>query len=464
VGTPKALIADGLRRRSSTELRAIQNNAAISARSSKRANARAPGIANLKVRITTACTAFYIEGHAARSRRRCPTDYRRRQTLKNAERYITARIENVRRQGAFRAGTPRSHRESCSTIPAPISLRPPLPRCSAVAGAPCRARSADHVCRARANARFLHAGNQRRISDRNRSRTPSRWSKRRSGGFIANDRAARARAPDAARDRPQHGRQIDLHAAGRADHAARRTADRSCRRGRAARRSGGPDFSRAWAASDDLAGGAPTFMVEMTEAAYILHHASPASPGAGATEIGPRTSTFGRARAAWAIARHLLEVNKSLTLFATHYFELTRLAQDFRQLAQRASPARSNTRTTSYSCTPVEEGPASPELRPARLPSLPAAAGVIRAARKHLVQLERKARAAAAQPDLFAGAVKPAPAPAIEAGAARRAAGASIPTFLTPRQALDALYQPQTSARRMESAPRETGDRVGIRP
>ena len=85
-------------------------------------------------------------------------------------------------------------------------------------------------------------------------------------------------------------------------------------------------------ASDDLASGRSTFMVEMTEAANILHNATERSLVL-VDEIGRGTSTFDGLALAWAIARHLLEINRSYTLFATHYFELTRLTEEFAQLA-----------------------------------------------------------------------------------------------------------------------------------
>ena len=77
-------------------------------------------------------------------------------------------------------------------------------------------------------------------------------------------------------------------------------------------------------ASDDLAGGRSTFMVEMTEAAAILHRATPQSLVL-IDEIGRGTSTFDGLALAWAIARELAQKNRSLALFATHYFELTAL-------------------------------------------------------------------------------------------------------------------------------------------
>ncbi|MGI9298395.1 MAG: DNA mismatch repair protein MutS [Gammaproteobacteria bacterium] len=85
-------------------------------------------------------------------------------------------------------------------------------------------------------------------------------------------------------------------------------------------------FTRIGAA-DDLAGGRSTFMVEMTEAAEILHNADSRSLVL-LDEIGRGTSTFDGLSLAWALAERLLRVNRALTMFATHYFELTALPEE----------------------------------------------------------------------------------------------------------------------------------------
>src|SRR5207247_1264111 len=115
-------------------------------------------------------------------------------------------------------------------------------------------------------------------------------------------------------------------------------------------------FTRVGAA-DDLAGGRSTFMVEMTESANILHNATERSLVL-MDEVGRGTSTFDGLALAWAIARQLLERNKSLTLFATHYFEMTRLALEHKEAANIHLDAVEHKDTIVF-LHAVEEGPAS---------------------------------------------------------------------------------------------------------
>ncbi|HQU81156.1 MAG TPA: DNA mismatch repair protein MutS [Azonexus sp.] len=189
-------------------------------------------------------------------------------------------------------------------------------------------------------------------------------------------------------------------------------------------------------ASDDLASGRSTFMVEMTEAAAILHHATPNSLVL-MDEIGRGTSTFDGMALAFAILRHLIDKNRCLTLFATHYFELTRLSHEYSELANvHLDAVEHNDRIVFLHA--VEEGPANQSygIQVAALAGIPNT--VVRAARKQLREFEQRAAVDPLQPDLFAqGDPEPAeaePHPAIEQ------LTALDPDSLTPRAALDALY------------------------
>jgi DNA mismatch repair protein MutS len=204
-------------------------------------------------------------------------------------------------------------------------------------------------------------------------------------------------------------------------------------------------------ASDDLAGGRSTFMVEMTEAAAILNAASERSLVL-MDEIGRGTSTFDGLSLAHAIASRLLAHNRSLTLFATHYFELTRLAA--RQPgAINMHLAAAEHRGGIAFLHEVREGPASRSygLQVARLAGVPAA--VIRTAGALLAELESQSREDQAQIDLFVADPAETPAdidilPNAASGGALSAPHAELierlheldPDRMTPREALDALY------------------------
>lgn len=158
-------------------------------------------------------------------------------------------------------------------------------------------------------------------------------------------------------------------------------------------------FTRIGAA-DDLAGGRSTFMVEMTESAAILHAASEQSLVL-MDEVGRGTSTFDGLALAWAIAKHLIETSRSFTLFATHYFELTQLPETHPSAVNVHLSALEHKDSIVF-LHAVQAGPASQSygLQVAQLAGVPAA--VIRAARKHLAQLEAQALHHTPQLDLFA--------------------------------------------------------------
>jgi len=196
-------------------------------------------------------------------------------------------------------------------------------------------------------------------------------------------------------------------------------------------------FTRIGAA-DDLAAGASTFMVEMTESAAILHNATPQSLVL-MDEVGRGTSTFDGLALAWAIARHLVERNQSLTLFATHYFELTRLALEYRQVANVHLDAVEHKDSVVF-LHAVEEGPASQSygLQVAGLAGVPKM--VIRQARKYLELLEEQSLRRGGHDDLFAGAAK-AIEPEPPEDPLRGELAKINPDELSPREALELIYR-----------------------
>ncbi len=189
-------------------------------------------------------------------------------------------------------------------------------------------------------------------------------------------------------------------------------------------------------ASDDLASGRSTFMVEMTEAAAILNGATDNSLVL-MDEIGRGTSTFDGMALAFAIARHLLERNRSLALFSTHYFELTRLSVEHPECANVHLGAVEHGHRIVF-LHAVEEGPASQSygIEVAALAGIPAP--VVREARRRLRALENREASGGPQADLFAALAPESeeapPHPVLEA-----LAGVD-PDTLTPREALEQLY------------------------
>jgi DNA mismatch repair protein MutS len=208
-------------------------------------------------------------------------------------------------------------------------------------------------------------------------------------------------------------------------------------------------------ASDDLANGRSTFMVEMTESAAILNGATEHSLVL-MDEVGRGTSTFDGLALAWAIARHLIDTSRSFTLFATHYFELTQLPETHPSAVNVHLSAVEHKDSIVF-LHAVQDGPASQSygLQVAQLAGVPPA--VIRAARKHLARLESQALDATPQLDLFAPApcdddadAEPAQ-PQVKAQAQAVQAGEESPALLlldaidpdalTPREALERLYE-----------------------
>ena len=189
-------------------------------------------------------------------------------------------------------------------------------------------------------------------------------------------------------------------------------------------------------ASDDLAGGRSTFMVEMTETANILHNATSQSLVL-LDEIGRGTSTFDGLSLAWAVAKQLLEKNRSYTLFATHYFELTRIVDEYKQACNVHLDAVEHGKGIVFLHS-VEEGPASQSygLQVAQLAGIPKS--VVTTARRKLTQLEQQNLTAGPQTDMFVQAEnepEPASHPIVDE------LETVDPDELTPKQALELLYK-----------------------
>ncbi len=174
----------------------------------------------------------------------------------------------------------------------------------------------------------------------------------------------------------------------------------------------------------------------MTEAAAILNHATEHSLVL-MDEIGRGTSTFDGLALAGAVASHLHERNRSFTLFATHYFELTEFpAKHERALNVHVSAAESGDAIVFLH--EIQSGPASRSygVQVARLAGMPSS--LVRQARATLEALEAQRLAGQAQIDLFAA---PAPLPEAAPSALEKALAAVEPDALSPKEALDTLYR-----------------------
>ncbi|MFN9573725.1 MAG: DNA mismatch repair protein MutS, partial [Betaproteobacteria bacterium] len=197
-------------------------------------------------------------------------------------------------------------------------------------------------------------------------------------------------------------------------------------------------------AADDLARGASTFMVEMTEAAAILNQATEASLVL-MDEIGRGTSTFDGLALAGAIARELAEKNRCHTLFATHYFELTQLAEALPEVANVHVAATENRGKVVF-LHEVRDGAASRSygLAVAQLAGVNAA--VVRRARALLTQLEERAAGTRPQLDLFAAGAAPAAAEVEPHDPLRERLAELDVDALAPREALALLYELKAQA------------------
>ena len=417
------------------ELRAIQNDCGTFLLDLEARERTRTGIATLRVEYNRV-HGFFIEVTHAHSAR-VPEDYRRRQTLKNAERYITPELKAfedkaLSAQDRALAREKRLYEQVLELLAPHIAelraLASALAELDVLAAFAERALALDFVRPEMAPEDVLEieAGRHPVVE-------------RQVDGFIANDLLLSAARRLLLITGPNMG--------GKSTYMRQVAhivllAHCGCFVPARGARIGAVDaiFTRIGAA-DDLAGGRSTFMVEMTESANILHNATPRSLVL-LDEVGRGTSTFDGLALAWAIARHLVEKNRCFALFATHYFELTALAQTYREVANVHLDAVEHKDRIVFLHS-VQEGPASRSygIQVAQLAGVPAA--VLRAARRRLAQLEERAARQDLQGDLFSRSAAEAEthsedAPEHPALAALRALD---PDGLSPRDALEALYR-----------------------
>ena len=196
-------------------------------------------------------------------------------------------------------------------------------------------------------------------------------------------------------------------------------------------------------ASDDLANNRSTFMVEMSETAKILHHANERSLVL-MDEVGRGTSTLDGLSLAYAIAEHLITKNKSFTLFATHYFELTRLPEKYDTIFNMHLSAEEYGNEVVF-LHQIQAGPANKSygIAVAQLAGIPKR--TLTTARHYLQNLENQAAEQNPQNDLFASpsfshADEVPPQDEIK-NALYELIDNINPDALTPREALDFVYQ-----------------------
>jgi DNA mismatch repair protein MutS len=194
-------------------------------------------------------------------------------------------------------------------------------------------------------------------------------------------------------------------------------------------------------ASDDLAGGRSTFMVEMTETATILHNATEQSLVL-MDEIGRGTSTFDGLSLAWAAAHYMGETTNAFTLFATHYFELTALADELPACRNVHLDATEHKGELVF-LHAVKPGPANQSygLQVAALAGVPKS--VIQRARRYLATLEAMRAAQDNGPQGQLSFTIPAATPPTDA--LRELLDEVDPDTLTPRDALALIYKLKSS-------------------
>ena len=424
------------------ELRAIQTNCDSFLLDLEVREKARTGIANLRVQFNRV-HGFYIEVSQGQVDK-VPDDYRRRQTLKNAERFITPELKAFEDK-ALSAQERAMAREKWLFEQVLDQLQAFIPMLTRTA----RAMAAlDALCALTERALTLGWCAPQFVVepciDISQGRHPvvqARLAELSSGNFIANDTRLGPKQRLQIITGPNMGgkstymRQVALivllASIGSYVPAS------ACRLGPI------DAIHTRIGAADDLANAQSTFMLEMTEAAQILHAASSHSLVL-MDEIGRGTSTFDGLALASAIATQLHDKTQAFTLFATHYFELTEFPATHHNALNVHVSATESGRDIVF-LHEIQSGPASKSygVQVARLAGMPAA--VLNQARHTLQALETHATQSQAQVDLFAA---PAATEAIAVSAIEAKLAAINPDAMSPREALEALYQLKTLAQK----------------
>jgi DNA mismatch repair protein MutS len=417
------------------ELRAIQNNCDGFLLDLESRERQRTGIANLRVQFNKV-HGFYIEVTQGQIDK-VPEDYRRRQTLKNAERFITPELKAFEDK-ALSAQERALAREKWLYEQLLDALQPHVPEL---------VRLAQTLATLDVLLALAERGLTLNWCMPEFARTPcisirqgrhpvveARLAETSSGSFIAND--------------TELGPQTRMQIITGPNMGGKSTYMRQVALIVLLASIGSPVPARACTlgpidaihtrigAADDLANAQSTFMLEMTEGAQILRSAT-AQSLVLMDEIGRGTSTFDGLALASGIAAHLHDKTQSFTLFATHYFELTEFPALHRSAVNVHVSATESGNDIVF-LHEIQSGPASRSygIQVARLAGMPN--GVLQHARHALQSLESQAQNSRSQVDLFA----PPPEP-IDAGPSPLQARLAQldPDTLTPREALDALYQ-----------------------
>ncbi len=415
------------------ELRGIQNNGdafllALEARERERT-----GIANLKVQFNRV-HGYYIEVTQGQLDR-VPDDYRRRQTLKNAERFITPELKAFEDK-ALSAQDRALAREKWLYEQLLEQLQSFVPALTQVAWGLSTLDVLACLCERALTLRWCapELVNTPGISiTQGRHPVVEARLAETGGSFIANDtqlgptqRMQIITGPNMG-GKSTYMRQVALIVllASIGSHVPAT----ACRLGPI------DAIHTRIGAADDLANAQSTFMLEMTEGAQILNNATPLSLVL-MDEIGRGTSTFDGLALASGIATYLHDKTQAFSLFATHYFELTEFAANHRAAVNvHVSAAESGNDVVFLH--EIQPGPASKSygIQVARLAGMPIA--VLNHAKHALAALESDAQASRAQVDLFAE-----PPQSLDSGPSpvQAALNQLDPDSMTPREALDALY------------------------